>query len=190
MPSNRHSGARRPGLPAGTLDAETVELCEDFGSLLGPILDLQRKTTESWFEQVREFFVRQLSRWRDPGNVQFKFAVTGCLVSRADCSWQSGLAPLPPPPNEGRRVVYIGDSAPRAGVPEARGCERTHLRASLSGRRGYSPRGCGGTCRDASATDLGGSERGLTDSAQTQPAHGAGPNQVTGFRLAGFPAEL
>ncbi len=66
---------------AGRLDAATVELCEDFGALLGPILDLKRRARESWLEEAREFFRRQLSQLRSPGHPQQKIAAIGCVAA-------------------------------------------------------------------------------------------------------------
>jgi RND family efflux transporter MFP subunit len=66
---------------AGRLDAATIELCEDLGALLGPILDLKRRARESWFEEAREFLRRQISRLRGPGNTQLKIAAIGGVAA-------------------------------------------------------------------------------------------------------------
>jgi len=63
------------------LDAATLELCEDAGALLGPILDLTRRARESWLEETREFFGRQLAHLRGPGHPQLKAGVMGCLAA-------------------------------------------------------------------------------------------------------------
>jgi RND family efflux transporter MFP subunit len=66
---------------AGRPDAATIELCEDFGALLGPILDLKRRARESWLEEAREFFRRQLSHLRGPGHPELKAAAIGCVAA-------------------------------------------------------------------------------------------------------------
>jgi len=64
----------------GGLDAATIELCTDFGALLGPILDLKRRARESWLEEAREFLLRQMSRLYGPGDPHFKLAAIGCVA--------------------------------------------------------------------------------------------------------------
>jgi len=65
----------------GRLDPATVELCEDLGALLGPVLDLKRRARESWLEEARDFFRRQLSHLRSPGHPQHKVAAIGCVAA-------------------------------------------------------------------------------------------------------------
>jgi len=64
----------------GVLDSAKIELCEDFGALLGPILALKRKTRESWLERAKEFVFEKLTRLRGPGHLQFKLGVLGCVA--------------------------------------------------------------------------------------------------------------
>lgn len=57
----------------------TIELCEDFGALLGPLLDTKRRARDSWLEEAREIFQRHLQRLRGPGHAEFKATAIGCL---------------------------------------------------------------------------------------------------------------
>jgi RND family efflux transporter MFP subunit len=68
-------------LDEARLDAATIELCEDCGALLGPILDLKRRAGESWLEETRDFFRRQLANLRGPGHPQLKAAAIGCVAA-------------------------------------------------------------------------------------------------------------
>lgn len=57
----------------------TIEVCEDLGALLGPILDIKRRARDSWLEEARELIGRQLQRLRGPGHTEFKATAIGCL---------------------------------------------------------------------------------------------------------------
>lgn len=75
---------------AGRPDAAMIELCEDFGALLGPVFDLKRRARESWLEEAREFFRRQLSHLRGPGHPELKIAAIGCVVALLLLSFAKG----------------------------------------------------------------------------------------------------
>ena len=65
--------------PSGeSLDESTLELCEDVGTLVGPVIDMARRAEESWFEKVREFTATQLRNLFGPGHPHLRLAVIGC----------------------------------------------------------------------------------------------------------------
>jgi RND family efflux transporter MFP subunit len=62
------------------LDPRVVELSEDVGTVLGPILELKRQARQGWFATIREAIGLQISHLRAPGHLQLKAAVIGVVA--------------------------------------------------------------------------------------------------------------
>ena len=75
---------------ASRLDAATIEFCEDFGALLGPILELQRRAREGVFERAREFCLRHFSHLRGPGHLHHKLSALAFAAVLAVLSLANG----------------------------------------------------------------------------------------------------
>ena len=58
--------------PGKVFDSETIQLCEDVASLLGPVLELKRVSDARPLERIREFLHARLSRLFGPGHPAFK----------------------------------------------------------------------------------------------------------------------
>jgi multidrug resistance efflux pump len=57
-------------------DPNTIQLCEDVGLLLGPVLDLRRRGEERFFARARRFIGTQLSHLVNPGHPSLKISLT------------------------------------------------------------------------------------------------------------------
>lgn len=67
-----------------SLDADTLQLCQDISSLLGPVLEMWRQRDAGWGNRARELTLIQLRKLREPGNTGLKLAsaaVVTCLLS-------------------------------------------------------------------------------------------------------------
>ena len=58
--------------PGKVFDSETIQLCEDVASLLGPVLELKRVSDARPLEKIREFLHARLSRLFGPGDPALK----------------------------------------------------------------------------------------------------------------------
>jgi RND family efflux transporter MFP subunit len=58
----------------------TIQLCEDVGLLLGPVLDLRQRGEESLFARMRGFFATQLSHLVNPGHPSLKISLIAAVV--------------------------------------------------------------------------------------------------------------
>jgi RND family efflux transporter MFP subunit len=61
--------------PGKVFDSETLQLCEDVASLLGPVLELKRVSDSRLFERIRESLDLRLSHLFGPGHAVFKLGV-------------------------------------------------------------------------------------------------------------------
>jgi len=67
--------------PGSSVDEGTVRLCEDLAALLGPVLELRRDATASWFERVRSSLRATYSKLRAPGHLDLKAVALGALLA-------------------------------------------------------------------------------------------------------------
>jgi RND family efflux transporter MFP subunit len=69
--------------PGKIFDSETLQLCEDVASLLGPVLELKRVSDARPLERIREFLHERLSQLFGPGHPALKVGTaiaTGLLL--------------------------------------------------------------------------------------------------------------
>lgn len=67
--------------PAGSeVGPETLQLCQDVGALLGPVLDVERQRDAPISQRVREFGRAQWRKLREPGHTSSKLAVAVALL--------------------------------------------------------------------------------------------------------------
>jgi biotin carboxyl carrier protein len=59
---------------------ETLQLCEDVGLLLGPVLDLRRRGQESLITRARGFLATRLSHLVEPGHPSLKFSAIAAVA--------------------------------------------------------------------------------------------------------------
>lgn len=67
--------------PGSSVDEGTVRLCEDLGALLGPVLELRRDASASWFERVRSSLRATYSKLRTPGHLDLKTVALGAVFA-------------------------------------------------------------------------------------------------------------
>jgi RND family efflux transporter MFP subunit len=65
--------------PGKVFDSETIQLCEDVASLLGPVLELKRASDAQPLERAREFLHVRLSELFGPGHPAFKIGAAIAL---------------------------------------------------------------------------------------------------------------